>query len=165
MAQPLIVRPEVPADIAAIRHAVSAAFGGAAEAGLVERLRAEGDGVLSLVALVGPALVGHVFLSRMRAPFRALALAPVSVQPQSQRAGVGSLLIRAALRRARDDGWQAAFVLGDPAYYRRFGFDPAAAAGFVSPYAGPHLMAAVLLPPVPTTTGRVCHATAFAALG
>jgi predicted GNAT family acetyltransferase len=76
----------------------------------------------------------------MQAPFRALALAPVSVAPERQKAGIGSALVRSAVERARQAGWEAVFVLGDPAYYGRFGFDAHRAAGFSTPYAGEHFM-------------------------
>lgn len=161
----MIVRDEQPADHAAIYDVVKAAFGQAAEADLVDQLRRDGDAVVSLVAVEDEAIVGHVLLSGMRAPFRALGLAPVSVRPDRQRAGVGSALVREALARAGRDGWDAVFVLGDPAYYERFGFDPAAARGFASPYAGPHLMAALLKGRLPVMTGQVDYAPAFGALG
>jgi len=109
-------------------------------------------------------IVGHVLLSRMDAPFRALALAPVSVIPTRQRSGVGSALIKEAANRARGEGWAAIFVLGDPNYYKRFGFDRQAAAGFTSPYAGHHFMVLKLSPSLPITTGELRHAPAFAAL-
>src|SRR5262245_41244578 len=153
----MTVRDEQPADRAAVRRVIEAAFARADEADLVERLRADGDSVLSLVAVGDDGIVGHVMFSRMTAPFRALALAPVAVAPARQRAGTGSLLIRAALGRLRADAtgaaidgapdgamvgeWDGVFVLGEPRYYARFGFDPGLARGFASPYAGPHLMA------------------------
>jgi putative acetyltransferase len=161
----VIVRDEQPADRAVIREIVQAAFGQAAEADLVDRLREDGDAVVSLVAVEDEAILGHVLLSRMQAPFRALGLAPVSVRPDRQRSGVGSGLVREALTRTRDEGWDAVFVLGDPAFYRRFGFDPEAAQGFGSPFAGPHLMALPLKGRLPVATGRVDYAPAFAALG
>jgi len=161
----MILRDEQPADGDVIREVVQAAFGRAAEAQLVDRLRGDGDAVVSLVADEAGAIVGHVLLSGLRAPFKALGLAPVSVRPERQGAGVGSALVREALARARTDGWDAVFVLGDPAYYRRFGFDPEAAQGFGSPYAGPHLMALPLKGRLPVTQGRVDYAPAFAALG
>jgi putative acetyltransferase len=161
----MILRDELPADHAAIWQVVHAAFGSAGEADLVDRLRADGDVAVSLVAVEGEAIVGHVLLSRMQAPFRALGLAPVSVRPDRQRSGVGSALVREALARAKAEGFEAVFVLGDPAYYGRFGFDPATAQGFASPYAGPHLMAVALTGPLPVTSGRVDYAPAFAALG
>ncbi len=101
----------------------------------------------------------------MAAPFRALALAPVSVMPERQNAGIGSRLIRAGVERAVADGWQGVFVLGEPEYYRRFGFDPALAAGFASPYAGPYFMALSIGGALPVTEGKLGHAPAFADLG
>jgi putative acetyltransferase len=69
------------------------------------------------------------------------------------------------LARAGAEKWEIVFVLGDPAYYRRFGFDPALASGFTSPYAGPHLMALGLTQPLVKSADRVDYAPAFAALG
>jgi putative acetyltransferase len=100
----------------------------------------------------------------MEAPFSALALAPLSVKPDRQRAGVGSRLVYDAIDRAKATGWAAIFVLGDPSYYRRFGFDVEAAKGFSSPYAGEHFMVLSLSETLPTT-GELRHAPAFAALG
>ena len=161
----MVIRDEGPADAPAVRALVEAAFGRPLEADLIDRLRADGDAAISLVADDGGEVVGHVLFSGMAAPFRALALAPVSVAPHRQRSGVGTRLIRAGLDRARAGGWRGVFVLGDPAYYRRFGFDPALALGFASPYAGPHLMALALGGgDLPATGGRIDHAPAFAAL-
>jgi putative acetyltransferase len=144
---------------------VQAAFGQPAEAELVDRLRADGDSVISLVAVEKGQVVGHVLFSQLAAPFRALALAPVSVLPERQNAGIGSQLIRAGLERAAQDGWQGTFVLGEPEYYGRFGFDAVLARGFASPYRGQYFMAQALNGELPTTEGRVDHAPAFVALG
>lgn len=160
----IVIREERPDDRAAIRAVVEAAFGQPLEAELVDRLRADGDSVISLVADDGGAIVGHVLFSRMQAPFTALGLAPVSVSPDRQRSGIGGRLIREGLDRARRDGWQVVVVLGDPDYYRRFGFEPALAAGFESPYAGPHLMAMPLGAAMPARLGRLDYAPAFAGL-
>ena len=165
MAEPTVtIRDETPADRAGIRALVLAAFGGAQEADLVDQLRTDGDAAVSLVAADGERIVGHVLLSRMTAPFRALGLAPVSVAPDRQGEGIGGRLVRAGLERARRDGWQGVFVLGDPGFYRRFGFDPGLAGGFASPYAGPYLMAAALDGPLPAITGRIDYPPAFDAL-
>jgi putative acetyltransferase len=157
----MIVRDELPSDIPAIRKVVQTAFARQLEADLVDQLRTDGDVVISLVALDGADLIGHVLFSRMTAPFRALGLAPVSVIPDRQRQGVGSELIRVGVERARCDGWQGIFVVGDPAYYRRFGFDSDRARGFASPYAGPWLMALALDGQLPASRGRVAYAEAF----
>ena len=160
----IVVRDESPRDWKAVYQVVSSAFGQLAEAELVKELREAGDSVVSLVADEDGQIIGHVLLSKMDAPFPALALAPVSVVPIRQRSGIGSALIKRAVNRAGSKGWAAIFVLGDPNYYERFGFDREAAAGFTSPYAGGHFMVLKLLPSLTTTTGELCHAPAFAAL-
>ena len=66
-----------------------------------------------------------------------LALAPMAVLPERQRAGVGSRLIKAALRRAAETGFPLVVVLGHPAYYPRFGFEPAAGYGVRAPWEVP----------------------------
>jgi putative acetyltransferase len=158
------VRDESPHDWKTVYQVVSTAFGQSAEADLVEKLREAGDSVVSLVADDDGQIVGHALLSKMDAPFTALALAPVSVIPGRQRRGIGSALIKQAVSHARSEGWAAIFVLGDPNYYQRFGFDSEAAAGFGSPYAGRHFMVLKLLSSLPATIGEVRHAPAFAAL-
>ena len=102
----------------------------------------------------------------MKAPFPALALGPVRYCLEYRRTGLGSRLIRQGIARSETAGWQGIFVLGDPAFYRRFGFDAGKASGFISPYAGPHLMALPLgRNELPTDTGSIQHAPAFAKLG
>lgn len=158
------VRDEQPLDRKAVYDVVEAAFGQSAEAELVEELRECGDSAISLVADDGGRIVGHVLLSKVGASFPALALAPVSVIPTSQRKGIGSALVNGAVNRARSEGWAAIFVLGDPVYYERFGFDRNAAAGFASPYAGGHFMMLKLSPSLIITTGELHYPSAFAAL-
>jgi putative acetyltransferase len=159
------VRPETPADQAAIRTVLTSAFPGPAEADLVERLRDDGDVVVSLVAVDDGQVVGHVLLSKMSAPFKALGLAPLAVAPARQGEGIGARLVKAGLEAARDGGWEGVFLLGDPAYYGRFGFSAALATGFSSPYAGPHFMAISLSGELlPGEKGDVGYARAFSAL-
>jgi len=98
------IRDEEAKDVAAIHAVVRAAFGQPAEADLVDQLRADGDSIISLVAVDDGNVVGHVLFSKMSAPFRALALAPVSVSTERQNAGIGSRLIRAGPERAELDG-------------------------------------------------------------
>jgi putative acetyltransferase len=121
--------------------------------------------VFSLVAVDDGIVAGHAIFSRLQAPFPALALGPVAVLPEYRRRGIASQLIREGIARSEAAGWAAIFVLGDPAFYRRFGFDVRKARGFTSPYAGPHLMA---LSPggdeLPAETGIIEYAPAFAGL-
>jgi putative acetyltransferase len=162
----MIVRLETPGDVAAIRVIEEEAFGQPAEAQLVDDLRDAGDSVFSLVAIEGETVIGHAMFSRLQAPFPALALGPVAVLPEHQRRGFGSRLIREGITRSEAAGWLGVFVLGDPAFYRRFGFDAGKASGFISRYAGPHLMALPLGGgELPTDAGIIEHAAAFAKLG
>ena len=161
------IRDETEADHAAVARLHRLAFRSGAEARLVDALRRSGAAVVSLIAECGSggAVVGHVLLSRLEAPERALALAPLAVLPDHQRRGVGSALARAALARARQGGWAAVFVLGDPAFYGRFGFSAEAALGYASPYAGEHFQAAPLGPEPLPGVGAVVYPVPFAALG
>jgi putative acetyltransferase len=164
------VRAAEPRDAAAIRAVHVAAFPTPGEADLVEALAREGDAIISLVAERDGEILGHVLLSRMavsggRRTYRALGLAPVAVLPGAQRKGVGSALVRTALNKAVVAGEELVFVLGDPAYYGRFGFAAACAAPFASPYAGPHLMALSLRDDLALPrAGRAEYARAFADL-
>ena len=162
----LVIRPEKLTDSPAIAHLVETVFPTDAEARLVNQLRADGDLTISLVAEDAGVIVGHVALSRMTAPFRALGLAPVAVDEGHRRRGVAASLISASLEQARQDGWEAVFVLGDPAYYTRLGFSIEDAAAFTCAYAGPYLMVLALTDAgLPARTGEVTYARAFAALG
>ena len=160
----MTVRAAESADYPAIRGILLAAFPGPDEADLVEQLRVDGDSAIELVAEDGGRIVGHILFSPVHAPFRALALAPVAVAPDRQGEGIGSALIEAGHAIAREQGWEAIFVVGEHEYYRRFGYDPALAAGFASPYAGGYFMALALHGALPTDTGDVRHAPAFASL-
>jgi putative acetyltransferase len=160
----MFIRDETGHDADAVYTLVSSAFGRTAEAQLVRDLHAAGEVVVALVAEDEGEVIGHVLLSRLAAPFPALALAPVSVSPGRQRTGIGSALVREALRRASDDHWRAVFVLGDPKYYGRFGFSAAAAVGFSSPYAGDYFMGLALSGAMPEARGELRHARAFSAL-
>jgi putative acetyltransferase len=157
----VLIRDEEPADIPAIRKIVEEVFLQPAEANLVDRLRADGEAVISAVAVDAGQVVGHIMFSRMNAPFRALGLAPVAVRPSSQGTGIGCQLIRWGLDQAKANKWHCVFVLGDPKYYERFGFSVALARGFESPYAGEHFMALALNGALPATSGKVEYAAAF----
>lgn len=161
----MFVETERAKDRAAIRKLHTAAFPSPAEADLVDRLRRDGDAAISLVAVENDRVIGHVMFSKMRAPFKALGLAPVAVIQENRGQGVAATLIREGIRQAEDADWEAIFVLGDPAYYERFGFEAKAAAAFACPFAGPHFMMLALVKgeQLPQE-GRVDYAPAFAAL-
>ena len=139
MTPPPIIRSEVAADRGAIHYVNAAAFGRDGEADLVDALRAAGALVVSLVAEVEGLIVGHVAFSPVRielAPESStfVGLAPVAVLPEHQRRGVAAELIRRGLAECAALGYCGAVVLGDPAYYGRFGFRPAAEFGLKCEY-------------------------------
>lgn len=153
------------ADHAAIHALLEQAFENPAEAELVDALRRDGDMVLELVSETDGRIVGHIAYSTLRAPVWALALAPLSVAPPYQRRGIGAKLLRESLKRLQAKGWEAVFVLGDPDYYRRFGFSRRLAAHFDSTYAGDYFMALELAKDCLTRKrGALRHASAFAQL-
>lgn len=129
------IRDEVPADQGRVFAIHAAAFKRPHEAKLVDALRASARPQLSLVAEMEGEVVGHVFFSPVSiesspsAPAVA-GLAPVAVDPAHQNRGIGSALIRAGLPRCPQRGWHAVFLVGNPAYYSRFGFMLAAPSGF-----------------------------------
>lgn len=140
---------------------MKAAFPTQAEAALVDALREAGDVVASVVAVESGRLLGHAMLSRMTGPFPIVGLAPVAVLPNWQRRQIGQRLVSYALGLVQDDGWVAAFVLGDPHFYERFGFSVDLARDFQSPYAGSHFMVLPLSGVLPTRSGKVDYAQAF----
>lgn len=137
------IQLEQPADAEAIRVVVTDAFARAphrsgTEADLVEALRRANALTLSLVAREQGVLVGHVAFSPVTINGEStgwFGLGPVAVRPDRQRLGVGRALIQSGLDRLLARGAQGCVVLGDPAYYARFGFrsDPNLRYGDVPP--------------------------------
>ena len=108
----------------------------------MDALRARGQATLSLVAVEGHRVVGHILFSPVTIesvgesggesggePVAALGLGPMAVLPTRQRQGIGSLLVRTGLAACRDAGHGCVVVLGHPEYYPRFGFTRASRHG------------------------------------
>ena len=119
-----MIRYARPADHLAIAAVVTAAFGRRDEADLVARLRSDEDCLFEMVAEQAGEVVGHIVFSRLWADRFELygALAPLTVRPDRQGEGLGAKLVRTGLDGAREFGCHGVLVLGDPAYYGRFGF-------------------------------------------
>ena len=130
------IRPEAPGDIAAIHAVHAAAFPTDGEARLVDALRSGGQAAVSLVAILGSHVVGHVLFSpvTLEGTSGGVGLAPLAVLPAHQRKGIGGALIEAGIEACRNTGLQYAVVLGDPHYYGRFGFLRAMDAGLGNEY-------------------------------
>lgn len=139
------IRQETPADYDAITKITTKAFRQADEAQLISQLRKDGDIKISLVAYDENNIIGHIALSCLKSPKNALALGPVSVIPEKQKQGVGITLINHAIAQAQQKEVALIFVLGDPAYYTRFGFSVDLGAQYPCPYAGPYFMGLNLL--------------------
>ena len=125
------IRAEQPGDEAAIRAVTADAFAGAlysdgSEPGIVDALRADGDLALSLVAETGGIVAGHVAFSLVVIEGGEdgwFGLGPLSVRPDLQRRGIGSRLIGAGIAELRLRDARGVVLVGDPAYYARFGFE------------------------------------------
>ncbi len=135
-------RPENTADAASVHAVNRAAFETGAEADLVDALRAtRRPGCpacrTSRRRRTAPS-TSYALLTRCRVGGTpALALAPVAVLPEHQRTGAGSAVVRAVLDAARARGERLVLVLGHPAYYPRFGFEPASGYGIRPEFEAP----------------------------
>src|SRR5262245_51775612 len=172
MPDALAIRREEAADVRGVRAVEIEAFGRPDEAELVDRLRARGQHVLSLVAALDGDVVGHLLLTPVRVEgaagdVRVLGLGPMAVRPADQRRGIGSRLVRAALDESRKTRAAGIVVLGHPDFYPRFGFVPARDFGLTTDYdpSGAAFFAEELAPgALATVRGRVRYAPEFGAV-
>ena len=161
------IRAAQPRDREAIRLVEEHAFGQPAEAVLVDALVGNGDAVVELVAEEDGQVVGHILFSRLyvvqgRKNVPAVALAPLAVEPSFHHSGIGGALIREAHIKLKAAGEKLSVVLGDPAYYGRFGYTHDRAKGFDSDYQGEALQALAWDDAAPET-GKLVYASAFRA--
>ncbi|MBO6768800.1 MAG: N-acetyltransferase [Erythrobacter sp.] len=127
----IAIRPEEPRDHAAIGVVTQAAFADSphsdgSEVRIIDRLRSDGDLTLSLVAEDGERIVGHLAVSPVQISDGSpdwYGLGPIAVLPSLQRQGVGLRLMQRAIADMRMRGARGIVLLGDPAYYQRFGFE------------------------------------------
>lgn len=126
----ITIRNETAADIAAISEVTEAAFRNhphskQTEGFVIHALRKADALTVSLVAVVEGKVVGHVAFSLVRISDGSsgwYGLGPVSVLPELQRQGIGKALIREGLARLKTAGANGCLLVGDPDYYKRFGF-------------------------------------------
>ncbi len=126
----LKIRREQAKDCKAIHQLTTEAFSGlpysdGSEPHIIDRLRADGDLTLSLLAVSNDNLIGHIAFSPVTIGNHTSAwygLGPVSVRPNRQRSGIGSALINEGLRILKNMGANGCALIGNPDYYSRFGF-------------------------------------------
>lgn len=126
----MTIRTEHAQDIETIARLTEAAFENAAHSShteqfIVNALRRSGQLTVSLVAVDNDAIIGHVAVSPVTVSSGATrwyGLGPISVWPDRQGQGIGSVLMKAALTQLKGLGAAGCVVLGDPGYYGRFGF-------------------------------------------
>ena len=163
-----MVRAERRGDADSVRDVHEASFPSSAEAILVDLLRETDHLPVSIVATVDDVVVGHVAFSPVRVPSGAsgLGLAPLAVLPEFRRRGIASALVSAGLRACAEAGWPWVAVLGDPAFYSRFGFAPASEFGLCDEYGGENAFQVVELVEhgIPRNAGTVSYGPEFAAL-
>jgi len=163
----VVIRPELPGDLAAIYTVHASAFPTDAEARLVDALRAACHLSVSLVAVDSGRVVGHIAFSPVSVPGAAdgLGLAPLAVTPDRQRIGIGGRLIREGLAASDAAGVPFVVVLGHPDYYSRFGFRRAAEVGLGNEYQADEAFMVLELEPgsLPVGGGMVRYGPEFAA--
>lgn len=130
----IIIRQEKQSEFEQIYDLVKIAFqtakvSGGTEQDFVNQLRSSGNYIpeLALVAEENNKLIGHIMLTRKNinnngCNMETLLLAPVSVVLEYRNRGVGSLLISKSFELAKSMGYKSVVLVGDPAYYKRFGF-------------------------------------------
>jgi putative acetyltransferase len=162
------IHGETPADIPAVHALTAAAFKDAAHSShtehyIVDALRARGELVISQVAEQAGQVIGHVAVSPVAISDGSegwFGLGPISVDPPHQGRGVGAALMRAALDALQLIGARGCVLLGEPAYYRRFGFR--CVPGLVLPGVPAEYFQALLLQ-APMPRGEVSYSPAFEA--
>ncbi|MGA9380097.1 MAG: N-acetyltransferase [Phormidium sp.] len=126
----MIIRNETDADIEVITEVTIAAFknhpiSNNTEQFVIHALRAAGALTISLVAEIDRKVVGHIAFSPVTISDGTAdwyGLGPISVSPDYQKQGIGKSLINEGLSLLKNMGAQGCALVGDPNYYKRFGF-------------------------------------------
>ena len=121
-----MIREAQESDLEEVFNLIHSAFGNRAESDLVKQLISDGDVLINLLVESSNIIIGNVVVSKITMePDLGLfcgGVAPVSVLPDQQSSGVGSKLMTATINESKKMGMDALFLLGDPNYYKRFGF-------------------------------------------
>ncbi|HTN96762.1 MAG TPA: N-acetyltransferase [Nordella sp.] len=134
----LLEKPEQRAEVLALNRL---AFAGEEEARIIEALTRDDLVVLSLVAMDGAKVAGHILFSRLAVTvdgneIKAVALAPMAVLPDHQNRGIGSALVKRGIDLLAARGFEAVLVVGHTEFYPRFGFAPETVRHIACPFQG-----------------------------
>jgi len=119
------IRESLPRDVKGIEQLYVDAFPDEDLLPLVRDLLDLGQEVVSLVGMRENVVVGHISFTLCGvegSEDKVALLAPLAVMPALQKQGIGSALIQAGFKKLESSKIGYVFVLGDPAYYNRFGF-------------------------------------------
>ena len=142
----VIIRKELEKDYTQVKEMIKKSFETTEhtdnnEHNLAEKLRKSDNFIneLSLVAQKDNKIIGHVMSTRLdivsdNKSYTSLALAPLSVHPDFQRMGVGTMLIKETFEIAKELGYNSIFVLGSDEYYPKFGFEKSTNFGISAPF-------------------------------
>lgn len=146
----ITIRQEQPKDYQQTEELIETAFrneelSDQQEHFLVQRIRKSDAFIpeLSIVAvnqqdeIVGQILFSKITIENKEQAMISLALAPVSIHPDYQNEGIGSMLMEKGLEIAKEAGYTSVIVLGHANYYSRFGFKPASLWGVEAPFDAP----------------------------
>jgi putative acetyltransferase len=139
----ILIRKEEKKDLKEIYEINRLSFGQENESKLIDKIRAGSNFIpdLSLVAVSGNRIVGHILFSKIKiigsSVFETLALGPMAVIPAFQKKGIGSKLIKKGMIRAKELGFTSIIVVGHKEYYPRFGFERASKWGIKCPFEVP----------------------------
>jgi putative acetyltransferase len=136
----MIIRKELAKDIQEVRKLNDLAFGGPVEGAIVDAIRANCTDALSLVAVEGNRIIGHIFFSAVTIngikDTGAMGLGPMAVLPEYQRKGIGKALVTRGIEELEKAGCTMVVVLGHAVYYPKFGFAPASRYGLKCQWEG-----------------------------
>lgn len=166
MSSGLVIRPEQPDDVEAVRSLVAAAFGDVGVAALLDDLRSSAAWLsLSFVAVLDDEVVGHVAFTRAWVDdpnelVEVLVLSPLSIRPDHASKGIGTALVMESIEALAGRHEPLLFLEGDPGFYSRLGFVPAEPLGFRPP--SPRIPSrAFQVRPLPGRPGRVTGALVY----
>jgi putative acetyltransferase len=121
-----MIREARESDLEKVFNLIYSAFGNKAEPDLVRQLILDEDLIFNLIFESSDTIIGNIVVSKITMdPDKSLlcgGVAPVSVLPENQSSGIGSLLMEAAIKKSKEMKIDALFLLGDPNYYKRFNY-------------------------------------------